>query len=210
MTRLARNCQSTVTARRNGTIRISRCHPESPAAIPSLLLLRTRPRSLRGLMNPVAQPVAPIQRKRNWLDRWLFPDSGGQDKRSGARQPAPGLVAHFWTGGPPKSHPVRNISATGMNVVTEERWYQGTQILITLTKTLEDGPRAERSITVVATAVRWGDDGVGLEFVRNTAKKARRQEPLLSDGADHEQLGQFMEQFGVTDGGPGSRGTRKR
>jgi hypothetical protein len=163
----------------------------------------------------VAQPVAPnqpnpIQPKRNWLERWLFPDSSGQDKRSGARKPAPGLIAHFWTGGPPKSHPVRNISATGMYVVTEERWYLGTQILITLTKTLDDGPRAERSITVLATAVRWGADGVGLEFVRNTAKRARRQEALLSDGADGEQLGQFVEQFGATgDSGPGRRGTRK-
>lgn len=164
----------------------------------------------------VAQPVAPILPKhilpkRNWLDRWLFPDSSGQDKRSGARNPAPGLIAHFWTGGPPKSHPVRDISATGMYVVTEERWYPGTQILITLTKTLDDGPRAERSITALATAVRWGDDGVGLEFVRNTAKKARRREPLPSDGADGEQLGQFVEQFGATsDSGPGSRGKRKR
>jgi hypothetical protein len=160
---------------------------------------------------PPAPPVAPTQPKRNWLERWLFPDSSSQDKRSGARKPAPGLVAHFWTGGPPKSQNVRDISATGMFVVTEERWYPGTQILITLTKTLHDGPPAERSITVLATAVRWGDDGVGLEFACNTPRKTRRPEPLISDGADGEQLGQFVEQFGATsDRGQGSRGKRKR
>jgi hypothetical protein len=169
-----------------------------------------QPESLQ-IKEPRVQPVAPIQPKRGWLERWLFPGSSGQDKRSGARKPAPGLVAHFWTGGPPKSQPVRDISATGMYVVTEERWYLGTQIRITLTKTLEDGPPAGRSITVMATAVRWGDDGVGLEFVRNADGKTRRLEPLLSEGADGEQLGQFVEQFGATsDSGPRNRGTRKR
>ena len=84
-----------------------------------------------------------------------------------------------------------------MYVVTEERWYLGTQIRITLTKTQEDVPRAERSITVLATAVRWGKDGVGLEFARTPAGKPRRFEPKLSEGADGEQLGQFVEQFGA-------------
>ncbi len=154
------------------------------------------------------QSVPAIQPKRSWLERWLFPDTSSQDKRSGARKPAPGLVAHFWTGGPPKSQPVRDISATGIYVVTEERWYLGTQIRITLTKTLEDGPPAGRSITVMATAVRWGNDGVGLEFVRNADGKTRRLEPLLSEGADGEQLGQFVEQFGATSN-PGPRNRRK-
>ena len=159
----------------------------------------------------LVRPVAPIQPKRSWLERWLFPDSSGQDKRSGARKPAPGLVAHFWTGGPPKSQPVLDISATGMYVVTDERWYLGTQIRITLTKTLEDGPPAGRSITVMATAVRWGNDGVGLEFVRNTARKTQRHEVLLSEGADGEQLGQFVEQFGATsNSGPGTRRKPRR
>lgn len=55
----------------------------------------------------LVQPVAPGHLKRSWLERWLFPDTSAQDKRSGARKPAPGLVAHFWTGGPPKSQPDR-------------------------------------------------------------------------------------------------------
>ncbi len=85
----------------------------------------------------LVSPVAPVQPKRNWLERWLFPDTSDQDKRGGDRKPAPGLIAHFWTGGPPKSQPVRDISATGLYVVTEERWYLGTQIRITLTKMLD-------------------------------------------------------------------------
>jgi hypothetical protein len=95
-----------------------------------------------------------------------------------------------------------------MYVVTEERWYPGTQIRITLTKTLEDGSRAGQSITVMATAVRSGNDGVGLEFVQDSARKTRWQEPVLSEGADSEELGQFVEQFGATNNaGPKTRRT---
>jgi hypothetical protein len=156
-------------------------------------------------------PVAPVQPKRSWLERWLFPDTSEQDKRGGERKPAPGLIAHFWTGGPPKSQPVRDISATGMYVVTDERWYLGTQIRITLTKALDDGSKSGKSITVMATAARWGDDGVGLEFVRNDGAKTRRPEPLPSEGADGKQLGQFVEQFGATSNPrPGSRRKPKR
>ncbi len=147
---------------------------------------------------PLVQPAVPIQPKRSWLERWLFPDTSGQDKRSGARKPAPGLVAHFWTGGPPKSQPVRDISATGMYVVTEERWYLGTQIRITLTKTLEDGPPGGTVNHGHGNRRPLGQrrrrSGVRSEH----ARKTKRHEPLLSEGADGEQLGQFVEQFGAT------------
>ena len=185
-------------------------NPDSCALQPNSTPAEVQPKPLQT-EESLAPPVAPIQPKRNWLERWLFPDTSEEDKRSGARKPAPGLIAHFFTGGPPKLQPVRDISATGMYVATEERWYPGTQILITLTKTLEDGPLAGRSITILATAVRWGNDGVGLEFVCNTARKTRRNEPVLTDGADAEQLGQFVEQFGATiEPGQGKRGKRKR
>jgi hypothetical protein len=63
----------------------------------------------------------------------------------------------------------------------------------------------------MATAVRWGNDGVGLEFVQNGAGKTRRHAPQLSEGADGEQLDQFVEQFGATSAsGARNRGTRKR
>jgi hypothetical protein len=49
--------------------------------------------------------------------------------------------------------------------VTEERWYPGTLVLMTLQ--IMDGVEEseERSITVHSRAVRWGNDGVGLQFV---------------------------------------------
>lgn len=139
-----------------------------------------------------------VEPKRNWLSRWLSPDRS--DKRDVNRTQTPGLVAHFWTGGPPKAQPVRDISASGLFVVTDERWFLGTQILMTLTKTSDEDPERGSTITVFATAVRWGEDGVGLEFVNKAVNADRKQPNSNSEGANGYQLKQFIEQFIETGG----------
>ncbi|MGA7343520.1 MAG: DUF192 domain-containing protein [Terracidiphilus sp.] len=133
--------------------------------------------------------------KRNWLERWLFPNPPDQDKRTAPRKPTPRFTAHFWTGGAPQAHTIRDISATGLYVVTQERWYLGTQIRLTLTKTGAGEPCAESSITVQAIAVRWGNDGVGLEFILHDPRNLRRRQSLPSDGGDRVQLERFLERF---------------
>jgi hypothetical protein len=113
---------------------------------------------------PVTPEPRSIKPQRNWLDRWFSLDPA--DKRKSPRKPAPGLFAFFWTGGPPLAHSIRDISATGLYVVSEERWYPGTLVRMTLA-TAESGEQSEtNSVTVLARAVRDGNDGVGLEFVR--------------------------------------------
>ena len=49
--------------------------------------------------------------------------------------------------------------------MTEERWYPATLVLVTLQDTAAGEEVAERSICVHTRAVRWGKDGVGLQFV---------------------------------------------
>jgi hypothetical protein len=88
-----------------------------------------------------------------------------RDRRKATRQPSPQLSAYFWNGGAPTEHSIRNISSTGLFLVTEERWFPGTLIVITLQKKDEAEGSSERSISVQSKAVRWGEDGVGLEFV---------------------------------------------
>jgi hypothetical protein len=112
------------------------------------------------LVTPEPRSIKP---RRNWLDRWFSSDPA--DKRKSPRNPAPGLFAFFWTGGPPLAHSIRDISATGLYVVSDERWYPGTLVRMTLA-TAESGEQSENSsVTVLARAVRYGNDGVGLEFV---------------------------------------------
>jgi hypothetical protein len=115
------------------------------------------------LMN-LAQPETQDTRQpRGWLERWWSPDP-----RKAPREQAGELAAYYWTGGPPEPHQIRDISSTGLYVVTEERWYPGTLVLMTLQNPAFGDEVAERTICVHSRAVRWGKDGVGLQFVLQT------------------------------------------
>jgi hypothetical protein len=132
---------------------------------------------------------------KSWLRRLLFPDP--PESRKAAREPLPGLTAHFWTGGASQGHGVRDISSTGLFMLTNERWYPGTVVRMTLTDRRE--PTAERSITLNARVIRWGNDGVGLRFVLQNAKHTRRGKYPLAGSevqdTNKKQLEQFFQRF---------------
>ncbi len=130
----------------------------------------------------------------SWLTRLLQPDP--VDPRNNSRESLSGLIAYYFTGGVSVGHPVRDISPTGMYIVTGERWYPGTVIRVTLTD--RHNPIAERSITVNAKSVRWGSDGVGLEFIleegkRGKSRHASRME--LANGMDPEEVDEFLRSY---------------
>jgi hypothetical protein len=127
---------------------------------------------------------------RIWLDRWWSPDP-----RKAPREQAPGLAAYYWTGAAPEPHDIRDISATGLYVITEERWYPGTLVLMTLTNTDRGDKCAERSIAVHSRAIRWGNDGVGLQFVLANNQDKSRWPNLVVDGLDRKELDRFLRQL---------------
>jgi hypothetical protein len=133
--------------------------------------------------------------KSSWLGRWFLADR--VEKRRVARLDSPGLVAYWWTGGPNESKQVRDISASGIYVLTEERWYPGTHIQMTLAKTLGAKSPGEDSITLYATAVRWGQDGVGLEFVLKGTRYRRWLPSWFVDRVPEKQVERFVEHFRV-------------
>jgi hypothetical protein len=161
---------------------------------PGLVELESRTLSLSGkqiqahemcLIEPGIRAVRPPQ---NWLQRWWSPDP-----RRAPRERAPGVAAYYWNGAAPKAHTVRDISATGLYVVTEERWYPGTLILMTLHNSQAGEQLAERSISVLSRAVRWGNDGVGLQFVLENEENAQNGKGLQLDGVNKEDLAQFLQ-----------------
>lgn len=91
--------------------------------------------------------------------------SRSQERRKAERQDAPEVVAHYWDGAAPAAHTIRNISASGLYILTEQRWYPGTLVMLTLQKKDSVREDADRSITVQSKVVRSGPDGVGLVFV---------------------------------------------
>jgi hypothetical protein len=127
---------------------------------------------------------------KSWLERWWSPDP-----RKAPRYPVSGLAAYFWTGSAPKVHHVKDVSAMGLYLVTEERWYPGTLVLMTLQKTDSEEEGAERSISVYSRAVRCGDDGVGLQFVLSHTRDPRLGMDLLADKVDRKELERFLQRL---------------
>jgi hypothetical protein len=127
---------------------------------------------------------------RGWLSKLLSPDP--PDARKATREALPGLNAFFFTGGAPQAHGVRDISQTGLYVLTSERWYPGTMVRMTLTDCTEKS--RERSITLNTTVMRSGDDGVGLRFI---LEKGKSREPVdgMSYGASMEQIQEFLQRI---------------
>jgi hypothetical protein len=131
---------------------------------------------------------------RTWLERVLLGDN--RDPRSFPRLSPPELFAYFFTGGPPAAHPVRNISTSGLYIVTGERWYLGTIVQLTLTDRLR--PKGAQSISLFAKVMRTGMDGVGLKFLLEGLSRRRVirydvYEP--TNGISVSHIGEFVKQF---------------
>jgi PilZ domain len=138
----------------------------------------------------LTQPGAKtFKQPRNWLQRWWSPDP-----RKAPRVRTPGLAAYYWNGSSPMAHGIRDISPTGLYVVTEERWYPGTLVLMTLQRNDLGEEMAERSIAVQSRAVRWGPDGVGLQFVLPDEQDRGRDSKQL-DSAGAKEFQRFLGQL---------------
>jgi hypothetical protein len=155
-----------------------------------------RPREEAAPSAPAQEAAKPepwkneIPKKKGWLQILLSPDP--PEPRKNLRLSLPGLNAYFWTGTTPVPHTIRDISYTGLYVVTEERWYPGTLIQMTLKKSGDGGPKTELSIALHAKSLRWGNDGVGLEFVVRDPRNPYNG----ADGATREELDQFLGLIG--------------
>ena len=202
-------CVAEEMERRLETLENSRTEPGVVATIAGAALLREQPlwsggpgvlelegrRNSGGtesqethLMDLAAPSKRPSKQPRNWFERWWSPDP-----RRAPRTPGNGLAAYYWNGDAPNAHGIRDISATGMYVVTEERWYPGTLVLMTLQRTDCGEEIAERAVAVNSRAVRWGPDGVGLQFMLSDEREVRAGRLPLLDAAGKKELERFLE-----------------
>ena len=126
----------------------------------------------------------------SWIQNWL-----SSDRRRAPRHPLPGLVAYYWTGSTPRAYQIADISSTGFYVLTEERWFPGTMVLMTLQRTDSTGKNLDDSIAVQSRVVRWGSDGLGLAFVPSKAGDPHSGESMRESGADKKMLERFLERL---------------
>ena len=120
--------------------------------------------------------------------RWL-----STDRRASKRHPLPGLVAYYWTGGAPEAFHIGDISAHGLYLLTDERWFPGTLILMTLQRTNTDGDDPDDFISVLTKVIRWGTDGLGLSFVPSNAVDMNTGSLLPDRGVGRKALNRFVQ-----------------
>jgi PilZ domain len=94
--------------------------------------------------------------------------SSAPDRRTARRKRWPRLVAYDSAGEVLEVHGVKDMSASGLYLMTEDRWPLGARVTMTLQRTdgLEDNPR-KNTIAAQMRVVRWGADGVGLAFMQS-------------------------------------------
>jgi hypothetical protein len=137
--------------------------------------------------------VAPIRKfhaPNNWLQRMLTPDP-----REAQREQPLNLSAYYWNNDAPRAHRVRDISTTGLYLITEERWYPGTLVLMTLQEKEGEKPNTDHPISVYARVIRWGMDGVGLQFVLEDTKSKRAEQDPPIIGTNKKDLKEFLRRL---------------
>ncbi len=81
------------------------------------------------------------------------------------RQTVSGLVAHFAAAAAPTTAGIKDISTTGIFLVTEERVPIGELLTLTLQKAGETEYSSDLQVSVLARVERQEEDGIGLSFV---------------------------------------------
>ena len=63
-------------------------------------------------------------------------------------------------------------------------------------KTTDHGDEtAERSVAVMSRAVRWGNDGVGLQFILPQESEARKELSPYLTGASKKEFTRFLQRL---------------
>lgn len=130
--------------------------------------------------------------------RWLFPEV---NQRRATRFPTPGLVAYYWTGGASRSYHVGDMSATGLFLLTKERWAPGTLIQMTLQRQDGRAASAEDSICILTEVVRWSENGAGFNFILSDYENVLDYGMQPGEAIDRKSVEKFLYKLGA----PGSR-----
>jgi uncharacterized membrane protein (UPF0127 family) len=127
---------------------------------------------------------------KSWLQSLL-----SSDRRRARRLPLPGLVVYYWTGSTPRAYQVGDVSMNGLYLLTEERWYPGTLVLMTLQRTDAEGRNLDDAIAVQSRVVRWGTDGLGLSFILPKTMTPDADGAWPANCADKKTLERFLQRL---------------
>ncbi len=118
------------------------------------------------------------------------------ERRRAERRTSPSLAAYHWKGSIPRQNSVRDISATGAFLVTQDRWEPGEIIALSLQR--HGPPERENSFSVQAKAVRWDDSGVAISFVLPPGADLRLWQSPLKNAAEQNEPEDIVREFRVS------------
>lgn len=127
--------------------------------------------------------------------RWLLPD-----QRVANRHTMPPLVVYLGMVRSSKEIKVGDVSVAGFYMITEERWIPGTGFPVTLERTDEAGKG--QTLTVYASVVRIGTDGVGFTFLKPPEDGQAKPEANGVTRMDLTKLAQFLKGLPMSEANP--------
>lgn len=142
------------------TISSSQTQPGNQVLICSPQEMESR---LRSLMQPPVEQQAARQAARQCDTPYNF-----AAQRSSYRASA--SVAYFGEGGKLAVHAIRDLNASGLYLVTRDRWAIGTEVKMSLQPSGRFDEKSSSPVVIRMRVSRWGLDGVGLEFAGAAAE----------------------------------------
>jgi hypothetical protein len=133
----------------------------------------------------------------NWLEKFVTPDADRAERRVVEQ-----FAAYRWNGSALTCDTVRDISSSGLYLLTPERWQLGTVVSLTLQREGPLDPDPARRIITQTKVIRCGSDGVGLSFLwAKDHPQSRQWDSLLecliqqTRPAHMESLARLVEAF---------------
>ena len=133
----------------------------------------------------------------NWLEKFVTPESDRAERRRVEQ-----FAAYRWNGSALVQGMVRDISSSGLYLVTHERWEPNTVVALTLQREGPLDPDPARRVITQAKVIRCGPDGVGLSFLwAKEDPRSRQWDSLLESlitqtrPANMESLARIVEAF---------------
>jgi hypothetical protein len=121
------------------------------------------------------------------------------DRRCGKRRSSPRLAVYYWDGGTPKPHAIRDISLSGVYLLTQEPLFPGAMLLLTMQRDDLDESAPDQWIAVHALVIRRDTTGVALSFVFPRTRDSRVWASNLGNGATREEMTRFISKLFVND-----------
>jgi Flp pilus assembly protein TadG len=125
----------------------------------------------------------------SWLDKLI---SG--ERRGSERTKPYELVIHYWNGAAPTGHSARDISSSGIFLLTEDRWYPGTLIMLSLQRAGASMNDPDRAIMVKSQVIRTDTDGVALALLA-TPPTPLEERDTFSSGVDEKTIHRFLKKL---------------